>query len=52
MSFGDLELDGHYFLEVNRSGPGTSSTINLRLYRALGLHGPWCKQPLRIIIIF
>ena len=37
-----------FFLGVNWSGPGTSSTTNHKFYRALGrLHGPWCKQPLR-----
>ena len=52
MSCEDLELHGHsdiFFLGVNRSGPGTSSTTNHKFYRALGrLHGPRCKQPLRL----
>ena len=35
-----------FFLVVNRSGLGTSSTSNQRSSKALGrLHGPWCKQP-------
>jgi hypothetical protein len=35
------------FLSVNRSGPGTNSTTNRKLYKALGQpHSPWCKQPL------
>ena len=49
MSFGDLELHGHFeifFLGVNRSGPKTSSTTNHKFYRALGqLQGPWCNNP-------
>ena len=52
MYFGDLELHDHsdiFFLGVNRSGPGTSSTLDHILYKALGrLHGPWCKQPLSV----
>jgi hypothetical protein len=47
MPFGDLELHGHsniFFLRVNQSCPGTSSTTNHIFYRALvRLHGPWCK---------
>ena len=50
MSFGDLELHGHFdhfFLRVNWSGSRTSATNNHIFYKALGrLHGPWCKQPL------
>jgi hypothetical protein len=46
----DLELHGHFdvffYLSVNGSGPGTSSTTNHKFYEALGqLHGPRCKQP-------
>ena len=51
MSFGDLELCGHFdiiSLGVNRNGLGTSSIVNYKFNRALGqLHDPWCKQPLR-----
>ena len=50
MSLGDLELHGHsdkFFLGVNQSGHGMSSTTNHKVYMALGqLHGPWCKHPL------
>jgi hypothetical protein len=39
-----------FFLGVNRSGPGTSSTSNHIFYRALGhLYGPLCKQPLSLL---
>ena len=39
----------HFFLDVHQSGPGTSSTSIHICYMALGqLHGPWCKQPLRV----
>ena len=39
-----------FSLGVKQSGPGTSSTTNHKFYKALGgrLHGPWCKQPLRV----
>ena len=37
----------HFFLGVNRSGPGTSSTTNQRSYIALRwLLGPYCKPVL------
>ena len=39
MSFGDLELHGYsgiFFVGVNQSGPGTSSTSNHIIYTALG----------------
>ena len=39
-----------FFFGVNRSGPRTSSTTNHTFHRALGrFHGPWCKQPLKLI---
>ena len=38
-----------FFLGVNRSGPGMSSTTNHKIYMALGQrHGPWCKEPLKV----
>ena len=43
-----------FFLGVNQIGPKSSSTSNPTFYKAVGwLHGPWCKQPLRLdYIIF
>ena len=39
----------HFFLGVNWSGRGMSSTTNHKFYKASGqLHGPWCKQPLTL----
>jgi hypothetical protein len=39
--------------DVNRSGPGTSSTTNHKFYRALGrLHGPWCNTTPYSHVIF
>jgi hypothetical protein len=56
MSFGDLELHGHsdiFFFGVNRNDHGTSSTTNHKFYKTLGrLHGPWCKQPLSVVMRF
>jgi hypothetical protein len=54
MSLGNLKLHGHsdhFFLGVNQSDHGMSSTSNYRFYKALKrLHGPWCKQPLKGIV--
>ena len=53
MFYGNLELHGHldmFFLGVNGSGPGTSSTSNHIFYKALGhMHGLRCKQPLCLL---
>ena len=41
-----------FSLGVNQSGPRTSSTTNHKFYNTLGrLHGPWCKQPLSIMLV-
>ena len=41
-----------FSLGVNQSGPRTSSTTNHKFYSTLGrLHGPWCKQPLSIMLV-
>ena len=49
MSFGDLELHGHYYIVsigVNQSDHGTRSTTNHIFYTTLEqLHDPRCKQP-------
>ena len=50
MSLRDMKSHGHsniFFLGVNQSGLGTSSTTNHGFYKALGrLHGPGVNNPL------